>query len=74
MEIVLTVVASIFCIVLVEAVAFLTYKVIKLEKELKELSNNTETLAGCTLELSKHVAGVDVIEEDNYSFPNTEGF
>ena len=72
------VIATIVGIVIVEAVAFCVYKIIKTEKALKEVKENLEGLSECTLELAKRTTGVDVIEEyknrsHDFNFPDSEG-
>lgn len=71
------VIATIVGVVLIEAVAFCIYKIIKTEKDLKEVNENLEILSECTLELAKRTTSVDVVEEynksTNFNFPNSEG-
>lgn len=65
---------TIFGIAMVEAVAFLIYKVFKMQKELNTAISNIDGLSNCMLEMAKRVSGVDVIEEEktnssDFDFP-----
>lgn len=58
---------TILGIAIVEVVAFLIYKVFKMQKELDTTSKNLEGLSECMLEMAKRVSGIDVIEEEKTS-------
>lgn len=65
---------TILGIAIVEAVAFLIYKVSKMNKELNQVITNIDGLSECMLELAKRVSGIDVIEEEkvnssDFDFP-----
>lgn len=65
---------TILGIVIVEAVAYLIYKVFKMQKELDTITKDLESVAECTLKLAKCMPSVDVIEEEktnssDFDFP-----
>ena len=65
---------TILGIAVVEAVAFLIYKVFKMQKDLDTTSKNLEGLSECVLEIAKRIPSVDVIEEEkvnssDFDFP-----
>jgi len=81
-----TAIITVSVIVLIEAIGFLTYKVLKMNKELQEtISNLNDTtvnlkgLADCVLKLAKSSPDFDVVESssdksEDFNFPNSEGF
>lgn len=65
---------TILGIAVVEAIAFLIYKIFKMQSELTTTSKNLESLSECVLELAKRIPIVDVIEEEktnssDFDFP-----
>lgn len=67
-----------------EAIAFLAYRLFRLNKDLNETSKNLEettenlnSLAECVLKIAKQSANIEVIEpgknSDDFTFPNSEG-
>lgn len=65
---------TILGIAIVEVVAYLIYKVSKMNKELNQVITNIDGLSECMLELAKRVSGIDVIEEEktnssDFDFP-----
>ena len=65
---------TILGVAIVEAVAYLIYKVFKMQKELDTASKNLEELSECVVEMAKRVSGIDVIEEEktnssDFDFP-----
>ena len=64
---------TILGIAIVEAVAYLIYKVFKMQKELDTITKDLESVAECTLKLAKCMPSVDVIEEktnsSDFDFP-----
>ena len=73
------VIATIVGIVVIEALAFCIYKIIKMNKDLNELTHNVAQMSECMLEIAKRTVGVDVIEDyrdksTDFNFPDKEGF
>lgn len=65
---------TILGIAIVEAVAFLIYKVIKMNKDLEKTIENVNGLSECVLTMAKRMPSVDVIEEEkvnssDFDFP-----
>lgn len=52
-------------ILIVEAIAFLAYKVFKMGNDIKQLVNNVEGLSHCMLEIAKRSNGMNVIETED---------
>lgn len=65
---------TILSIAIVEAVAYLIYKVSKMNKELNRVITNIDGLSECMLEMAKRMPSIDVIEEEktnssDFDFP-----
>lgn len=74
METVFIIVSTIVAVVLIEAVAYLLYKVFNMNKELKKTVDNLGGLSECVLEMVKRMPDVDVLEEkevnaNDFDFP-----
>lgn len=74
-----TVLITIALVLLAEGIGLLTYKLLKMDKEIKANTDHFQSLAECFLKLTKSMPNVDVVEdcttqEHDFDFPSKEGF